>query len=149
MINKINELTDNLKIKAWYPKVFDGDGSLLDSKFSGKPYLLPGEQYPHCLNCGKPMQLFVQLNLNTLPEEFAEILGSGLLQLFYCTSTEPNCDYDCEANCAFENPPGVGKLIRIIHPKGDSQNYELPALYEMYEPKCIIGTLTIFLGKKG
>jgi uncharacterized protein YwqG len=65
MIDKTKELIDNLNIKAWYPKVSDGDGSLLDSKFSGKPYLLPGEEYPRCLNCGKPMQLFVQLNLNT------------------------------------------------------------------------------------
>lgn len=138
MINEINSLTEDLIIQAWQPQVRQGDGSLLDSKFSGKPYLLPGEQYPHCLNCGKPMQLFVQLNLDTLPEKPIKSFGNSLLQLFYCTSTEPHCDSDCEANVAFSDVPGMGKLIRIIDLIGDGENYELPALDAMYEPKHIV-----------
>lgn len=135
---KINDLTEELKIKAWYPKVRQQEGSLLDSKFLGKPYLLPGEQYPHCSNCGKPMQLFVQLNLNTLPEGLAGVFGSGLLQLFYCTSTEPHCDSDCDANVAFADEPGMGKLIRIVEPMGDEEDYELPIFERRAGSLCVL-----------
>lgn len=78
--------------KAWIPKVKPGDGAPTASKFSGVPALKPGESWPACAACGKPLQLFVQLNLSTLPAAY----GTGLLQLFYCTSTEPSCDVDEE-----------------------------------------------------
>lgn len=44
----------------------------------------------------RPMQMFVQLNARGLPTEGARALG-GLLQFFYCTSTDPECETDCEA----------------------------------------------------
>jgi uncharacterized protein YwqG len=83
--------------RAWKPVVEDKDGSISASKFSGSPYLETGEEYPHCRNCNKPLQLFVQLNLKELPKQIGGEFGEGLLQLFYCTSEEPLCDVECEA----------------------------------------------------
>jgi len=140
MKNRIYDLAHGFKTPAWYPTTCDRDGSLLDSKFSGKPYLLPDEKYPHCQNCSEPMQLFIQLNFNTLPRKLGIQLDRGLLQLFYCTSSDPHCDSDCEANVALESDPGFGKLIRIVEPQFNSEeDYELPNFKEKYEPKCIIG----------
>ncbi|HEY9652733.1 MAG TPA: DUF1963 domain-containing protein [Coleofasciculaceae cyanobacterium] len=69
---------------AFLPKVSEGDGELQSSKFSGKPWLSKNEHWPICQHCGKPMQLFVQLNLDSLPESLQGEFGSGLIQLFYC-----------------------------------------------------------------
>ncbi|HEY9599103.1 MAG TPA: DUF1963 domain-containing protein, partial [Cyanophyceae cyanobacterium] len=82
---------------AFLPKVSEGDGELQSSKFSGKPWLSKNEHWPLCQYCGKPMQLFVQLNLDSLPESIQGEFGSGLLQMFYCTNTEDECDIECEA----------------------------------------------------
>ena len=75
-----------LKRTAWLPVTADGDGPATASKFSGLPWLVEGETWPACPRCGKPMALFLQLDLSSLPEELGGVLGAGLLQLFYCVS---------------------------------------------------------------
>jgi Domain of unknown function (DUF1963) len=80
--NKFRELMRT----AWLPVTEEGDGPVTGSKFSGTPYLAPGESWPTCPRCGAPMALFLQLNLEALPEELGGELGSGLLQMFYCVS---------------------------------------------------------------
>lgn len=84
--------------QCWIPEVTEGDdGGLFDSKFSGRPWLAADEDWPCCKNCQKPMQLFVQLNLAELPQAEKDRLGDkGLVQFFYCTSTEPHCELDME-----------------------------------------------------
>jgi len=73
---------------AWLPAVRDGDGSLTASKFAGTPWLAAGEPWPACGACGRPMQLFLQLNLDDLPDPGLRArFGDGLLQLFYCMAT--------------------------------------------------------------
>ena len=67
---------------TFFPKVSEGDGALQASKFSGKLWLNPNERWSVCQHCGNPMQLFVQLNLDSLPESLQGEFGSGLLQLF-------------------------------------------------------------------
>lgn len=74
------------KRKAWEPIVQEGDGAIAASKFAGKPWLNEGEEYPICPNCSKPMQLFLQLNLDELPNNLKSRFGSGILQFFYCTN---------------------------------------------------------------
>ncbi len=57
------------------------------SRFCGPAALKPGEPWPAC-SCGKPMQLFLQLNSAELPAAANKPFGDGVLQLFYCT----HCD---------------------------------------------------------
>lgn len=63
------------------------------SKIGGFPYLRHETDWPVCPNCNKHMQLFLQLNLDDLPERKED----GLVQLFYCTTGEPLCESDLEA----------------------------------------------------
>jgi Domain of unknown function (DUF1963) len=79
------KLVDVKRLSA-IPIIRSGDGSLTTSKYGGKPWLHPDEDYPLCPNCGKPMQLFLQLDLDEIPEYFRSQFGGGLFQLFYCNN---------------------------------------------------------------
>src|SRR5262245_42089920 len=68
------------KRSAWKPVVKKGDGDLTSSKFSGVPWLAAGEAWPTCSACAKPLQLFLQLDLDELPAELKGRFGKGLLQ---------------------------------------------------------------------
>ena len=91
---------------CWIPQVEDGDGSPLDSKFSGIPYLAPDERWPICRCCSEPMQLFLQLNPCDLPTEATKLWGEGLLQFYYCTG---ECDDGWK-------PFSKASLVRAIVP---------------------------------
>ncbi|MCR8633530.1 YwqG family protein [Paenibacillus radicis (ex Xue et al. 2023)] len=116
LINKLKQVEK----KAWIPETTEGDGSNLASKFSGIPFLSKNESYPICQNCNKPMQLFVQLNLSELPQEFQTSVGinKGLLQMFYCLSDDPICEVECEAYFPFSK----STLLRIIEPTNDGRS---------------------------
>ena len=101
-----------LRRTAWVPVVQEGDGERGASKFSGQPWLAPGEAWPPCGNCGKPMQLFLQLRARDLPAAAGDVLEGGTFQLFYCTGDEPHCEGDCEAFF----PNAASTLLRIVHP---------------------------------
>lgn len=122
------------KRKAWKPIVKDGDGSILASKFSGAPYLENDEEYPLCQNCQKPLQLFIQLNLDELPEDIKGEFGSGLLQMFYCTSEEPFCEVDCEAFFPFAK----SVLVRIVQPEDNAPSSRALPLKKAFPPKLIM-----------
>lgn len=96
--------------KAWLPKTRDGDGGVSSSKFSGIAHIPQGQSWPSCGNCRKPMQLFVQVNSDELPDDASGLLTEGILQLFYCTSSEPQCEVDCEAYFPFS----MATLARIV-----------------------------------
>jgi uncharacterized protein YwqG len=81
---------------AWIPEVVDGEGVPDGSRLGGAPWLRPGEAWPACGACGRPMQLFVQLNARDLPPTAAQALEGGLLQFFYCTSDDESCMVDAE-----------------------------------------------------
>jgi uncharacterized protein YwqG len=99
---------------AWIPEVEDGAGRADGSRFGGAPWLRPGEAWPPCVNCGRPMQLFVQLNARDLPPPGARALEGGLMQFFYCTSEDPACEIDCEAWA----PDAKSTMLRLI-PRDD------------------------------
>lgn len=119
---------------AWHPDVVEGDGDALASKFSGRPWLRRGEGWPACGNCGRPLQLFVQLNARDLPPEGARVLGGGMVQLFYCTREEPLCEVECEAFL----PGAKSTLVRWIAPAelADGATAEPPP--EMFPPRRIV-----------
>lgn len=123
------------KRQAWKPRVAEEDGAPHDSKFSGTPWLRPNETWPACQHCGKPMPLFLQLNLDTLPEELDAEFGPGLLQLFYCASDAPSCESECEAFFPFTG----GKLARIVQPEGASRSIEQPDNVRVFPARRIIG----------
>jgi uncharacterized protein YwqG len=86
-IEELKLKLDNLKIRAGIPIVRKGNGKLDDSKFGGKPWLNPGEEYPCCSNCGQPMPLVLQVNLDRIPSSLMGAFGGGILQFFYCQNT--------------------------------------------------------------
>jgi len=73
-----------LKRSTWRPIVQEGESPVDASKTSGKAWFSPGETWPTCLNCQKPMRLVLQLNLQALPTSLNQQFGEGLLQLFCC-----------------------------------------------------------------
>lgn len=88
----------------------------IHSKMGGYPYLRNDDDWPICPNCNNNMQLFLQLNLEELPER----KESGLIQLFYCTNEEPLCESDLEAFFPFSK----AVVARRIEVSGDSSNIQ-------------------------
>lgn len=120
--------------QTWKPLVVEEDGTLTHSKFSGKPFLKKGETWPFCPNCGKPMQLFVQLNLDTLPEPLYGEFGRGILQMFYCVNRQAECEIDCEA----WSPFAQSHYLRIVEAENGVIDYDLPIGIELFPPKLIV-----------
>ena len=134
-LTEIVQKLEGLKRSAWIPVVSDGNGDVLASKFSGIPWLSESEEWPVCPNCGKPMQLFVQLNLSDLPYKPEGCPDEGLVQLFYCTTSEPLCECDCEAFF----PWSKSVLARLVTPQGGSKKFEQSPVEEAFPPKVITG----------
>jgi len=129
---KIPEAVRPFVCPAWKPIVEDGDSELTASKFSGTPVVLAGENWPRCPNCEQCMQLFVQLASSDLPEG-APRFGDGLLQLFYCTSSDPLCEVDCEAYFPFAS----SVLGRVVDPAASEAPASRPE--EPLPAKRIVG----------
>jgi len=98
--------------RPFTPRTREGDGPVVASKFCGAALLHPGEAWPVCPGCERPMRLFVQLDLATLPPELPHPHREGMVQLFYCTSTDPTCEVDHEA----WQPFGKSTLARWLSP---------------------------------
>jgi hypothetical protein len=86
---------------AWTPNVGRGEGGIAASRFGGRPALRLGELHaPLCGVCSRPMPLWLQLDLKSLPDDskalLPETLHRGLLQFFYCTREDCECA-DCGA----------------------------------------------------
>ena len=104
---EIEPLVEPYKKQAWVPSVSKGSTSYLASKFAGIPALLKDEAWPCCGSCQKPMQLFVQLNSNDIPEAAKGAFGDGILQAFYCTNSEDDCEDLCESYFPFSKATSV------------------------------------------
>lgn len=110
--NQHLELLQRFKRTAYIPKVSPGPSEFSEhSKIGGLPYLRSEKDWPKCPNCKKHLQLFLQLNLSEIPEKKSD----GLLQFFYCTSTDPLCEVDLEAFFAFSEAV-VSRLIHLDIP---------------------------------
>jgi uncharacterized protein YwqG len=103
---------------AWGPVTREGDGSPTQSKFSGMPWLglKQNRNWPVCPACSRPMYLFLQLNVSTLPSPIKERSGGdGLLQLFYCTHDGEKDHEPCDSYEPFNRY----SIVRVVHPNGD------------------------------
>ena len=126
---------ESLRRPCWIPVVEEGDGDTTASKLCGIPYLRPDEAWPVCPNCGKPIQLFVQLNSEDLPDKCGKPWGDGLLQFFYCTTTEPLCEVDCAA----WGPHSKSTLLRVIESGEGGSRYQRSPISEPFPAKLITG----------
>ena len=128
----LSDLTD-LKRSCWLPVVMTQGGKIASSKFSGIPYLLPHESWPTCGNCYEPMQLFVQLNSDELPEKCGKPWDEGLLQFFYCTNDEKRC----EAECAARAPNSRSSLLRVVDIGTNPSKYRESPVKDAFRTKFI------------
>ncbi len=119
---------------AWTPEVVDGDGVPDGSRLGGAPWLRPGEAWPACGCCARPMQLFVQLNARDLPPSGAQALEGGLLQFFYCTSDEESCVVDADPWAPF-SPTALVRLVARDELAGGTAGAPQP---EMFPGKRIV-----------
>jgi uncharacterized protein YwqG len=93
-LNKTMHDLEKLKRTAYLPVTSEHENIFSDqSKIGGFPYLRDADDWPKCPNCQKHMQLFLQLNLEHIPDR----IDNGLIQLFYCTSKEPDCETTLKA----------------------------------------------------
>jgi len=130
---RTTELAPHLRT-AFVPRVEAGPASGPVSKIAGEPWLPEGVAWPTCPNCGKAMQLLLQLDLESLPEG-APGRGAGLAQLFYCTSSEPLCEVDCQAFFPFARSC-VARVVDKRGPGADAAPREVP---NALAPKRIAG----------
>jgi uncharacterized protein YwqG len=131
LIERLREL----KRTAWLPVTEAGDGSVTASKFSGTPWLGPGESWPACPRCEAPMALFLQLDLATLPAEIGGELGVGLLQMFYCVSRS-ECTTRGEG-CL--EPFSPYQLLRRVSPRMGGPPSALPTFDDVIPARRITG----------
>lgn len=98
----------------------DGEPEELGSKLNGVPWLRPDEPTPTCRECGRALQLFVQLVLEDLPPEIAAATGPGTLQLFYCVGQRfgapPDGRPECYADGGWEAFDTGASLVRVVPP---------------------------------
>lgn len=120
-----------LRRPCWFPVVEPGDGDVRDSKYSGIPWLHPDEPWPKCPVCGALRQLFVQLDLVSLPARPRGCPEAGLVQLFYCTTDI----LECTASAPWH--PSV--LARLVHPEGPGKSLIGNPVPEAFPSTRIVG----------
>ncbi len=127
--NKSIKILENFKRDAYVPITVISKAEFSNkSKIGGLPFLRDENDWPVCPNCKKNMQLFLQLNLEDLPQN----KDKGLVQLFYCTTSEPLCESDMEAYIPFSK----SVECRKIESNGESFIIE-PNIDEIFEEKVI------------
>ncbi|RVU85482.1 DUF1963 domain-containing protein [Leucothrix sargassi] len=138
--NEVEPLVAPYKKLTWVPTTEKQSSNNIASKFAGLPALLKDEEWPCCGHCNKPMQLFVQLNSNDLPEETNNSFGDGILQAFYCTNSEDECEVQCESYFPFSK----ATTVRLItsDPQALQEVTESP-LEESFPEKQITGWQTL------
>jgi len=130
----LGQKLSSFRRNAWLPKTRVGDCAPSGSKFSGLAFIPAGQEWPCCGNCERPMQLFVQLNSNDIPDNARELLHGGILQLFYCTSSDPQCDVDAEAFFPFSK----AHLARIVE-NGPGEDIRKSPVDDAFPGRSIVG----------
>jgi hypothetical protein len=81
------------------------------------------------------MALFLQLDLQALPDELGDALGQGYLQFFYCVSRR-NC---CVNGDNWHSPFAPHQLLRRIDARRAQPAASLPQFAQMIPPRTIVG----------
>jgi hypothetical protein len=75
--------------RAWRPKPTAGGAT---TWFGGNPSGTPGEPWPTCSICSAPMRFLLQLNLQSIPTGTRTEPSASLVQLFYCSTDDGECE---------------------------------------------------------
>lgn len=122
---------EQFKITAYFPNVEQtGNTFSAKSKIGGFPYLKHENDWPVCPSCSNHMQLFLQLNLQDMPVNKEE----GLVQLFYCTNSDPICEVELESFFPFSK----GVHCRRVEVAEESVSIQ-PNLTNVFQEKLIVG----------
>ena len=135
LLEQLGPWLETYRRPAWHPVCEERDGPPTASRFAGTPWLAPGERWPTCGSCQRPLALFLQLNLTELPRELEGRFGAGLLQFFYCRHTASSGDCRCEG---FE-PFAECHFVRVVQPDTSVDRPEIPAGVADLAPRTIIG----------
>ncbi len=136
---KLDEWAASWERPAWWPVVADDGESLSVTRFGGVPWVLDGESAPTCETCGRELQLFVQLELASLPAEFTVVKREGVVQLFYCRGGNTSDEHEGCSGEAGDVPFSTAvKLARRVpdaslRPVSPDPNGEAP-----WPPKVVI-----------
>jgi hypothetical protein len=95
---------------AFVPRTEPGQRDGAKSHFAGRPWLARGEAWPRCGECDSAMQLFLQLDLDALPDGGPPQRSGGLAQLFYCTNDQQDCEVDGQGWAAF-SPISLARVV--------------------------------------
>lgn len=116
---------------TWFPLTEQRSTAVKASKFSGRPALLAEEEWPCCGSCKQPLQLFLQLNADDLPEAASKPFGDGILQVFFCT----NDDAGCETWAPFLDT----SLLRVLDTEAVTDEVRpFPPGFESFPEKTIV-----------
>ncbi len=112
---RLEEWAASWERPAWWPVVTDDGASLSITRFGGAPWVLDGESPPRCEACGRELQLFVQLELASLPAEFTVVKREGVVQLFYCRGGKATNEHnECSGESGDVPFSTVVKLARLV-----------------------------------
>ncbi|MDX1803070.1 MAG: DUF1963 domain-containing protein [Alcanivorax sp.] len=127
----------SLKRSSWRPLSGPAVPGAM-SKFGGNPLLRQGEGWPCCGHCHQPMQLFVQLDARDLPAAAGMPFGDGILQVFYCT----NMDEECEIMEQSYLPFSEATLCRVL-PREQCHGFDAPpaVIEDAFEERALTGWL--------
>ncbi len=127
---------------AWRAEVAEGEPTGSISKFWGISWLTDAESGPTCKECGRELQLFVQLVLESLPDEAATMYGSGVLQLFYCVGEPldaPDDKPECFADDAWAPFSDTSSLVRVVPAGALKPSAQPTAQRAEFPPLTIVG----------
>ncbi len=129
--DKVMKVLNQHKRKAYLPVVSANENTFSDkSKIGGFPYLRNEDDWPICPVSRKHMQLFLQLNLEDLPDK----KETGLIQLFYSTTGGSESETKLESFFPFSK----GNHCRKITTSGVSAEIK-PDISEIFDEKLIVG----------
>ena len=122
--------------KSYIPEISEGEGTIFQSKFGGIPFQKDGEDWPICDSCGKPLQFFLQINVEELPYSLkkAQNLSDGLIQVFICTNDTEECFFS-----SIEDSKGYTFIRYVSHREllNPNKNINLPNQNLLFTPKII------------
>lgn len=141
-LQPILQRMQGLARSTWKPITQAETGELCASKYGGRFWLAAGEPWPQCGVCRRSMTPVLQLDLQDLPPELPDAVGSGILQIFCCSAVLKN-SYD-EGEQYFNThgyyvvPFSPDKLVRIVHPDGETGVVD-PAIEADFPTRRIVG----------
>ena len=106
-IQPITNLEESIMYKPYWTNVIQSSNVNTESmqnmqywkcsKYGGVPYLRSCDKWPSCSKCGHKLYLYLQLNMDTLPDEYTNlwlykngqppIYNNFMLQYFHCISS--------------------------------------------------------------